>query len=227
MNTMAQTEISIVRSVGVAPAVAFFASLATLALVALLHIVSPEFDPAWRMVSEYALGRYPWLLSAMFLCWALSSWSLAAALRPLAQSWVVKIGLALLAISGLGEALAAFFDVTAQTMHGVAAMIGVPTLPIAALLISYGADRAIGPGPGRSAMRLTAHLTWISFLLMGASMALFLSTYISAGGDPSAGPPAALPDGTIALNGWANRLLIVCYCAWNAASARRLMKRAA
>jgi hypothetical protein len=206
--------------------VAFAGTLATLALLAILHLVSPEFDPSWRMVSEYALGAYPWLLSAFFLCWALSSWALVAAIRPLAHGWAAKIGLVLLALSGLGEALAAFFDVTAPTMHGVAASMGVPTLPIAALLISYGIDRAAGPAPGRRAMRLTAHLTWISFLAVAASMVLFFSTYTAAGGNPDAGPPSSLPDGTIALNGWANRLLIICYCAWLAASARRVTKLA-
>ena len=223
MSSVAQTEISPVRSAGIAPTVAFVASLATLALLALLHIVSPEFDPSWRMVSEYALGAYPWLLSAFFLCWALGSWALAVSVWPLARGWMVKTGVAFLTLSGLGEALAAFFDVNAATMHGLAGAIGVPTLPIAALLISYGIDRA-EPMPGRRAMRLTAHLTWISLIAMAASMALFFSTYTAAGGNPGAGVPSSLPEGTVALHGWANRLLIICYCAWNAVSARRLMK---
>ena len=207
-------------------AVAFAGALATVAILAALHAASPEFDPAWRMVSEYALGRAPWLLAAMFLCWALSSWALAAALRPFARTWAAKAGLVLLVLSGLGEALAAWFDVSSPTMHGVAATLGVPTLPVAALLISYGFDRATGDAPGRRAMRVAAHLTWIGFLAVAASMVLFFSTYQAAGGDPGAAPPAALPEGTVALNGWANRLLIVTYCAWLIACARRVMKLA-
>jgi hypothetical protein len=42
---------------------------ATLRLLASLHVLSPEFDPSWRVISEYALGRYGWLLSLMFLAW--------------------------------------------------------------------------------------------------------------------------------------------------------------
>jgi hypothetical protein len=28
-----------------------------LALLILLHVLKPEFDPTWRMISEYEIGR--------------------------------------------------------------------------------------------------------------------------------------------------------------------------
>ena len=43
------------------------AAVATLLLLASLHVLSPAFDPSFRMVSEYALGQYGWVLSLMFL----------------------------------------------------------------------------------------------------------------------------------------------------------------
>ncbi len=46
---------------------------ATLLLLASLHILSPAFDPSFRMVSEYALGQYGWVLSLMFLAWGISA----------------------------------------------------------------------------------------------------------------------------------------------------------
>lgn len=33
-------------------------SVAVLILLISLHFLSPEFSPAWRMVSEYANGKY-------------------------------------------------------------------------------------------------------------------------------------------------------------------------
>ena len=36
------------------------------AALIVLHVVSPEFAPSWRMVSEYANGGYPWLLLLVF-----------------------------------------------------------------------------------------------------------------------------------------------------------------
>jgi len=56
------------------------ASVAALAALVSLHILSPEFDPSWRVVSEYALGHYGWVLAIMFLAWAISSWALAFAI---------------------------------------------------------------------------------------------------------------------------------------------------
>jgi hypothetical protein len=43
------------------------AAVATLVLLALLHLLSPEFSPVARMVSEYANGGYSWVLSLMFI----------------------------------------------------------------------------------------------------------------------------------------------------------------
>jgi hypothetical protein len=43
-----------------------------------LHFVSPEFQPSWRMVGEYALGKHKGFLTAFFLLWGLSSILLSA-----------------------------------------------------------------------------------------------------------------------------------------------------
>ena len=52
---------------------AIAAAAVALLLLASLHVLSPEFDPAFRMVSEYALGHYGWVLSLMFLAWGISA----------------------------------------------------------------------------------------------------------------------------------------------------------
>jgi len=66
----------------VAPAawLAIILTAATTLLLASLHVLSPEFAPSWRMVSEYAFGHYGWVLSLMFLSWGISSWALAVAI---------------------------------------------------------------------------------------------------------------------------------------------------
>src|SRR5687768_7424945 len=87
------------------------ASIATLVSLALLHILSPEFSPAWRMVSEYANGEYSWILSMMFIFWALSSWLLAFTLWSEVKTTAGKVGVYFLIVSGLGEAMAAAFDI--------------------------------------------------------------------------------------------------------------------
>lgn len=58
------------------------ASGISLILLAALHILSPELNPAWRMVSEYANGKYAWVLSLFFVFWAISAWALTYAIWP-------------------------------------------------------------------------------------------------------------------------------------------------
>ena len=58
------------------------AAAAVILLLASLHVLSPEFDPRWRVVSEYANGNYGWVLSLMFAAGALSNWALGFAVWP-------------------------------------------------------------------------------------------------------------------------------------------------
>src|SRR5690348_2026098 len=96
------------------------AAAATLLLLASLHALSPEFDPSFRMVSEYALGHYGWVLSLMFLAWGISSWALAVALWSQVQTRAGKVGLWFLVIAGLGEAMASIYDIRHDTGHSIA-----------------------------------------------------------------------------------------------------------
>ena len=52
------------------------AILSVLSLL-ILHFVSKEFKPSWRMVSEYALGKHKWLITSFFIFWGLSTFSLS------------------------------------------------------------------------------------------------------------------------------------------------------
>ena len=190
-------------------------SVAVLVLLAILHSLSPEFNPAWRMVSEYANGKYPMILSAMFFLWGAASWALAYMLWPHMQTTAGKIGLVFLILAGVGEAMAAVFDIN-HKLHGLSAMIGIPSLSIAAMLISVALVRTESWSIARTSLLWTANLTWVSTLLMAIAFAVMMATYAQAGGDMSANAEAVttLPDGVIALVGWANRFLIVVYCAW-------------
>lgn len=178
------------------------------ALLGALHVLSPEFDPAWRVVSEYANGHYGWVLSLMFAAWAVSSWALALALRPHVTTVAGRIGLVFLVVSGAGEALAAVFDIN-QPLHGLAGLLGIGGLPIAALLIGGTLRRT----------RWLANSTWIAVVTLIASLAVQYVTFVHAGGHvPSDGKSlplgTVLPPGVIALVGYANRLLVLAYCGW-------------
>lgn len=202
------------RAAASAAGLSMISTAIALISLATLHVLSPEFDPSWRMVSEYALGRHSWLLSVMFLAWAIGTWALAYSLKDEVKTTGGKIGLLFLVLAGIGEAMAAAFDVR-HPLHGLAAMIGMPSLPIAALLISYSLKRKEAWAPARKRILLTAHLTWISIVLMTAGVMLLFDGFAKAGVDMSSGTaPERLPEGVIAIAGWTNRLLIIAYCTW-------------
>lgn len=190
----------------VAGQISFAAAAASLVLLAALHVLSPELDPSWRMVSEYALGNFGWVLALMFLTWALSCVALFFAIRSQVRTIGGKIGLVFLLAAALGMSMAAMFDVN-HNLHGLAAMIGMPSLPVAAILISVSLARNPAWTPVRRSLLWTAILTWASLVLM--NVAVF--TGFTPTGEPS-------PDAWV---GWANRFLVIAYDIWLMVVARR------
>lgn len=189
--------------------------LLSLSCLLVLHFVSREYHPGWRMVSEYAAGKHKWLLTLFFVLWSISSVLSACLLWNIVTGAWASIGAALLFISGIGALMGGLFDMK-HKLHGMAFMLGIPTLPIGALIVSYhltGDPRWAAYG---TSLLLAAHSTWISVLLMGLSMALIFSGFKKAGitWDQDSEPPAKLPEGVIGVNGYANRLLIICYIGW-------------
>jgi hypothetical protein len=185
--------------------VAIAASGAVLLLLASLHVLSPEFDPSWRVVSEYANGRYGWVLSLMFASWALSSWALAVTVWSQVNTIGGKIALGLLIAAGVGEAMASVFEIN-HPLHNVAGIVGVFSLPIAAVLISVHLGRTQPWSAAKNLLLWTANLTWVSLVLMFGALIVMIHGYTWPGNETT-------PD-VIALVGWANRLLVVVYCVW-------------
>lgn len=206
-----------------AAAIAILATALSLAALALLHVLSPEYAWSWRMVSEYANGRYPWLLTVVFLGWAAGSTALIWALWPIADTTLGKAGLALLLLAAIGQVMGAAFDIN-HPLHGPAAMVGIPSLCGGAVLVTMAMSRhdAIGAPPLWS-----AHLPWISFAAMIVAFVLFLSALSRAGVEVSAqaGPLAELPPGVSGYVGWANRLLFASSYLWVVLAALAVIRR--
>ena len=189
------------------------AGLAMLFLIA-LHVLSPEYSPAWRMVSEYANGRYPWLLSLMFVAYGLSALALAFAIRGQATTRASKAGLVLLLLAGLGAASAAVFDLNQALLHELAGILGIVCLPPAAVLISRTLVRREPWSEATNIVLWAANLTWITVVLFVVSFFVMVVTFAHAlGGLPST-PPKEVPAGVVALVGWTDRLLVLSAWAW-------------
>ena len=201
-----------------AASVAIVAAVAQVALLGVLHVLSPELDPAWRVISEYAHGDHGLLLSVSFGAGACAAWALAVAVRSQVLTRPGRWGVAVLLVAGFGQALAAVFDID-HPLHDLAGILGTVGIAVAAVLVGVGLSRT-EPWAGSSRVLLwTAQLPWVALVLFVATTALLGVTYTEAGGGA---PPdgrslpldTVLPAGTIAVNGWFNRLIIVAGAAW-------------
>jgi Protein of unknown function (DUF998) len=204
---------------------AIAAAAVTLLLLASLHVLSPEFDPAWRMVSEYALGHYGLMLSLLFLAWGISSWALAVALWPQVPTRAGKVAVWLLVVAGLGEALASVFDITHDVGHAIAGLLGMGGFPIAAVLLSVSLSRAPTWHSVKRPLVWMAHLSWINIVLLVATLAVMtVQVALASGGQLPQHAPTHLPAGALGLDGWADRLFVLSACMWVLVAAWQAMK---
>ncbi|MBK6527050.1 MAG: DUF998 domain-containing protein [Crocinitomicaceae bacterium] len=114
-------------------------SALSLLCLLILHFVSREYKPSWRMISEYALGKHKWLITSFFIFWGLSSFFVALLLFNLVTSNAAIIGVVLIIISGIGAIMGGLFDVK-HKLHGMAFGLGIQQYllaPYLLLIISY------------------------------------------------------------------------------------------
>ena len=83
-------------------------------------------------------------------------------------------------------------------------------------MVSYHLVRSTGWGTFEYIILVSAHLIWISLLLLATSMMVMFSGLKKAGipvGNEHE-PPSYIPEGVIAVAGYTNRFLIICYIGW-------------
>lgn len=182
-------------------------------LVLLLHFLEPEFDPSWRMLSEYSLGRYGVLMRVVFLAWGTGVIAVAVALSG--SAWPESLGLVLVAIGPLG---AAFIDTDPITtphtqmssrsnVHAALGSLFILGFPVAATVvgISTAGDPAVGPA-----------LAWAS-LVPWIALAWFLGmTFHYARPDGRGAPDVRV--------GWPNRVSMLVYLGWVALAAVTVLR---
>jgi hypothetical protein len=197
------------------------ATSAVVLIIVALHAIKPEFEPSWRFISEYAIGRHGWLMKLAFLIWAASCSALALALRREVRTTAGKAGVAVLLIVAVALVVAGLFPqdpvtggpdqvTTSGKLHAIASVIGIPGLPVAAMLISSSLWRTNPDwAPHRAAIMWPAHATWISLVLMAAYLTWAVPR--AGGFNPEVWA------------GWMNRLVVATYLAWGLVVAYRLI----
>lgn len=185
-------------------------SVAFLALLAVLHVLEPEFNSG-HLISEYQLGDYGFLMSLAFCFLGTSALLLALALGPRLRTQAGRVGW--WGLIGIG---AAFFvagvfppvqmPVITGYLHGISGLVAIVGSPITFTLI------------GRSLARSEARFLLSSRLLgptvvawVGLWFFLIALTVVSLNGQMDTRLPVWVSV--------ANRFLIVTYCIWLMAAA--------
>ena len=190
---------------------AIVAAAVSLFTLAALHILKPDLHPSRTMISQYALGPYGWVMVLCFAAFGVASGSLAVAMVPYVRSLGGRIGIALLLTAAVGLVMAARFPMdpvstpSAQMshsgrMHGVAFLLGVPSMVLAVLILSFALDSQVSYA-GWLLMTIAA-VIWLSLIIMIAIMLM-----VGPGKPPDSNGPERFV-------GVPNRSLMVAYAAW-------------
>lgn len=184
-----------------------------LVLLAALHVLAPEYDPAHRMISEYAVGTYGVLMQLAFVSLGVAM----LALRTLLRQYMTRASLGL-AVMGMALFGAAIFktDVLTQppshsiahVFHQLCGTVVILGFPVLATLLARRLVRHAHWASARGLLYSFTALLWVG------QLAFFTAVKVS-------GRP---PIGAV---GWPNRLMMVAYCAWIVAVATHGGKRPA
>jgi hypothetical protein len=195
---------------------------AFLAILVLLHYLEPEFDPSWRMISEYEIGRYGWLMVVAFFAWGLGVLDLQMALAPALQTLWGKVGRWWLVVIAVAMIAAGIFTTNAitdntpsmnNTLHTVCGAIVIMTFPVAASLVARSLSRNPRWAPAQGWLLWGTVLCWLGLLVFFGSISVSQVIHPGAG---RVGPQVYL--------GWPNRLMVVVYSAWMIVVARYAMR---
>jgi hypothetical protein len=139
----------------------------------ILHFVSLEFKPNFRMISEYALGNHKWVLTIFFISWGLGSIVSGLMFLNIVTTAWAKFGAILVLVTGIGAIMGGLFDVQ-HKLHGLAFRIGIPFLPIGSLILSYHLIKNPDWQAFSFPLLWSSHAIWISLVLM-VSQCFFFS----------------------------------------------------
>lgn len=190
----------------------FFAALFLFILI-LLHFLKPELDPSWRMISEYEIGRFGWLMRLAFPIWGYSVFFLVVTTMPylvpiagtISRWWFTVIIFALF-LAGLFKT----DPITNQThslinrFHTLCGAVVILTFPIAASLAVHSLLKF---------PQWSAHGIWLylATLLAWLGMVVYFGTIISA---RVRNPQSGEPGGPHINFGWQNRFNVLTYILW-------------
>jgi hypothetical membrane protein len=108
-----------------------------------LHVLEPGYDPRFQFMSDYAWGTYGWLMTATFFVLGLAVHTVAIGIRDAHQSSrSARTGFGLLEVGAVFVCLAGIFR--GFPLHDIASAVAIPSLVLAAVILSRSFRTAAG-----------------------------------------------------------------------------------
>lgn len=197
----------------VAALVAIGALGLSVVLVAALHVLEPEYDASWRMLSEYALGRFGFLMRVAFVAAAIGVIATGMALST--RAWPAVALLWLVSIGPLGASVIDTDPITTprpemsrrSNVHAALGTLFILGFPVAATLVGLA---SAGDPRIRPILAVASIGPW-------AALAWFLGTSIRHARPDVVGAPD-IPIG------WPNRASMLAYLGWAALAAALVLR---
>jgi hypothetical protein len=192
------------------------ATLVFLILLALLHVLKPENDPSWQLISEYQIGNFGWLMSIAFFSLAAAQMSFFLDVRKSEGGVAKGIALVLLPVVAMGFIVAGIFPpdsiMTPRELysfsmwaHSIGALCAIPGMPLVVLLLTWSVFRN---NRSLSDLRIPGLLVILALVVWAAVIVWFTGSSLQRD---------AFESGVLLRYewiGWPNRLFIVAYCVW-------------
>ena len=180
------------------------ASALFMVLVVLAHVLNPEIDARWRMLSELSIGRRGWVMNVAFLAWSASNMVLALALWSVVPPWT-SLPLILVSFGPLGAAFAAADPITTPPewmttharWHGFFGVLFIMGLPVVTILLGIA---TFGDGQLGSWTLGLAIIVWASIV----GFFLMVVRWRQARRKPGPNMPIGIP----------NRIFAAAYVVW-------------
>ena len=126
--------------------IAIVAIISYQVLLILLIFLRPDLDPTWHSISEWAIGKYGWLMTAGFLISGLSYALLCIVIRKEVRGKIGQAGVLLFLVCVLGTCGVGFFTTdpiqmighptTRGMLHIICGTTALALFPFAALMLT-------------------------------------------------------------------------------------------